>query len=260
MVSRGRHPRDGSGLEGRHVERRKAPRYKRRLGVSFWSQEQPEPKKGFTLNLSHRGVFIATFVPFSVGTWITLELPLGERTIHLEGLVRSSFRVDPALRKIKQSGMGVQLLKTEELIQGVLKPKEDKESDSSDRVDSDAATLGQAGGAGESAMFSVYINTPMDLEEMFDRHIQHGGVYVPTPGVARVKERVGVQFLFDWSPETVIQASGKVVKTFAATGSSKNGGELAGIGIAFSSPGETISHFQQVLATPDLPAADASSP
>ena len=240
------------------MERRKAPRHKKRLSVRFWSAEHPEPKTGFTLNLSHKGAFIATSTPFSVGTWVTIEMPLGKKKIHLESLVRSSIRVDPALRRIKQSGMGVRLLRTEELIQGILSPKQgDSQEETPDRESPDSETAVEDKNNGESQVFSMYIDTPTDLAEIFDRHIQHGGVFVPTNGEAEVEEHVGLQFLFDWSPETVIQATGKVVKTFAAAGSDGHGG-LTGIGVAFTSPDETIDHFRQLLPVPGDPNAGSN--
>jgi len=241
------------------VDRRKSPRYKRRIPTRFWSQEDPKPRRGFTLNISELGIFVATYSPFSVVTLIKLELALDERMIHLEGQVRLAFRVAPELRKVKTSGMGVRLFRTEEIMQGLIRPRQDNhQQEAPDGASSGSGPADRRGDESHPSIFSVHIDTPADLAKVFNRHIRHGGVFVPTPGATDVEELVGVEFLLDWSPETVIQTTGKVVKTFSTVKTPRGEHGLAGIGVAFSSPEETIAQFRQLLSVPESPSAISS--
>ena len=213
------------------------------------------------MNLSESGVFIATNSPCSIGTLITVELPLDDRWVRFEGEVRTTIKVDPMLRQWKQSGMGVRLLSTEERMRQIMRFKSDGDRQSAgDRNHAPPATpASQAGGDG-MAMFSINLDSPLDLAEVFDSHIRHGGIFVPTSAGAERDDPVHLQFLFRWSPETLVQTSGKVVQTFPGRAGAATVDGATGIGVAFSDPQETIAHFRQLLDAPQLPEATAERP
>lgn len=235
------------------MEKRTAPRYKRRLPVEFWSlQESGRRRKGFTINVSETGVFVATNSPLSTGTLIIIELPQGERVLRLEGEVRSAIRVDPALRRLKQSGMGVRLLSTAEKMRAILKPTPVRNTNPpSDENEEESDSMSNNGEGKDSPLYSVYFDSQDHLSSAFDSDIQHGGIFVPTGESNHQDEMVRLEFLFQWSPGTLFQTTGTVVKAYPSNGSSSRVGVEAGLGIAFSDPQETIAHFRQLLDLSD---------
>ena len=235
------------------MEKRKAPRYKRRVSLQFWSpRESGRRRIGFTVNVSETGIFVATNSPFSVGTLIVIELNQGEKALRLEGEVRSAIRVDPVLRKLKQSGMGVRLLSTAEKMRAIIEPTPVGDtSPPSDEKGEDSDSMSNNGESKNSPLYSVYFDSQRHLSSAFDSHIQHGGVFVPTAESSRLEELVRLEFLFHWAPKTLFQTMGTVVKTFPAPGTRPSQGGEAGLGVAFCDPQEAIAHFRQVLDISD---------
>ena len=87
------------------MDKRKVPRFKRRIQLRFWSLDDRNPRKGFTHNVSVAGMFIASTAPFKPGTRIFVEVPSGSEKLVLQAVVRYAARVDPVLQKVKPSGM-----------------------------------------------------------------------------------------------------------------------------------------------------------
>ena len=232
------------------MEKRKRPRFKRRVPLEFWNLESGgSRRRGFTLNISESGLFIATRSPFSVGNLIGIEVAHSERTDRLEGEVRSSIRIDPALRRLKQSGMGVRLLTTEEKMRAIINPGAERRTSSKEKASEERQEPREQDN-GNSPLFPVYIDSPQQLSEVFDQHIRHGGVFVPTATVADVEGLVYLEFLFSWTPKTMFQTTGRVVKKFPDSAENGSAAEVSGLGVAFSDPQGTIDHFRQLLELP----------
>ena len=97
------------------MDKRKTPRFKRRIQLRFWSLDDRNPRKGFTHNVSVAGMFVASSAPFKPGTRIFVEIPTTTEKLVLQAEVRYAARVDPMLQKVKPSGMGIRFLTVEEL-------------------------------------------------------------------------------------------------------------------------------------------------
>lgn len=235
------------------MDKRKTPRFKRRVPLEFWDPEgSGKRRRGFTINVSETGLFIATNSPISVGTLITIELTQVNSTVRLDGEVRSAIRVDPALRRLKQSGMGVRLLTTEEKMRRIIKPGLVKETNPPVKVDDAESTSEDDNGrVKDSPLYSVYIDSTAQLSEVFDSHIRHGGIFVPTSTAADIEQMIRLEFLFRWEPGTVFQTTGTVVKNFSPAEGGERVGGVVGMGVEFSDPPGTIAHFRQLLDLPD---------
>ena len=82
-------------------------RFLRRLRVRFRPLGDPEPKTGYTTNISQTGMFVATIRPLKPGTEVDVEVSNKERSLRLGGVVVHARRVAPVWQKIRPSGMGV---------------------------------------------------------------------------------------------------------------------------------------------------------
>lgn len=231
------------------MQKRIAQRFKRRLQIRFWSLEDKTPKNGFTQDVSIGGMFICTSSPLSTGTRIAVEIPLGSDKIQFHGEVRHAHRVDPVLRMVKISGMGVRLFRVEELMAEVLRLKRAKEGE----PDESDATL-ETGDpkmeetTEELTAFPIYYDSPHDLAKSFSRDIKHGGLFVSTTEPAEKDDQVILEFLFDWDPESTVRVEAQVVKKFVAAEGSATGEQVTGMGVAFSDPAEVIARFSEIVA------------
>jgi Tfp pilus assembly protein PilZ len=227
------------------MQKRVAQRFKRRLQLRFWSLEDKTPRSGFTQDVSVTGMFICTNSPISSGARIAIEVSLGGEKIQLLGEVRHARRVDPVLRMVKTAGMGVRLLKVEEVMSEVLRLKRAVEEE----VEEDELAAETTEETDEElAVFPVYYDSPHDLANTFSRDIKHGGLFVATPEPAERDERVMLEFLFDWDPSHSLRVEAQVVKKFVAAEGSSTGEQVTGMGVAFSQPAEVIAQFGEIVA------------
>lgn len=235
------------------MDKRKFPRYRRRMALRFWSQGDREPRKGFTQNLSIAGMFVSTNAPFKPGTRVFLEIPSGRETLQLQGEVRFAVRVDPALQRVKPSGMGLRLLRTDEVMRELLKLK---------KADPEAPVVEQVSAAVEEPIeespkshaeeaFPFSFSTPHDLITSYERDIKYGGLFVAAREPADQDERVVLEFRFAWDESRTLQVEAQVVKKFAAAEGSVAGEVMSGMGVAFSHPADVMTRFQKVIASLD---------
>lgn len=232
------------------MERRKGPRYKRRIQIDFWSEDDRSPRKGFTQNISLNGLFVTTNAPFKPGTRVFLEIPSGNEQLLLRGEVRYSARVDPALHKVKSSGMGVRLLPVEELMAELLKLKQTAVETISSSKEIDLAEP-EPEPKPTGPVFSVTYQTPRDLAGSYERDIKYGGLFVPAKDPATKDEKVVIEFRFSWDDLRTVQVEATVVKKFAAAEGSVAGEAVSGMGVAFVDPKDVIRQFERIFATLD---------
>lgn len=231
------------------MNKRDARRYKRRLQLKFWNPEDEIVKNGFTLNVSLHGMFICTGSPCKPGVRIVIEISDGNTPVHLQGIVQHAIRVDPALQGVRQSGMGVRLLRTEEIIGALLTAKHDREKDvTEDTAGDEVAEDGLLELADDQRRrFGVTFATPQEFRISFQRDLRFGGLFVATPDLPARDEQVIVEFLFGWNGGTSVVAPAVVVKLFPAVEGLALGDSQSGIGVAFTDPAEALRQFAEVL-------------
>lgn len=234
------------------MERRKGPRFKRRIQIDFWSEDDRNPRKGFTQNISLNGLFVTTNAPFKPGTRVFLEIPSGNDQLLLRGEVRYSARVDPALQKVKSSGMGVRLLPVEDLMAELLKLKQTAVETVPSSKEIDLAET-ESEPEPKGPLFPVTFQTQRDLASSYERDIRYGGLFVPAKEPAIKDETVVIEFRFGWDDLRTVRVAATVVKKFAAAEGSTAGETVSGMGVAFVEPKQVIRQFEQIFATLDEP-------
>ncbi len=234
------------------MDKRRDPRYKRRIQLRFWSLDDRNPRKGFTQNISVSGMFVSTNAPFRPGTRVFLEVPSGQDKLVLQAEVRYSARVDPALQKVKPSGMGVRLIKVEEIMSELLKiqapgakeielVEEDAKAD--EGVDEESGL--------EGTVFEVTFETPHDMANSYERDIKYGGLFVPAVEPAERDEKVVIEFRFSCDTDQLVQVQAQVVSASAPVEGSSGGQGVSGMGVAFSEPADVMTQFSNVFSSLD---------
>ncbi|MEJ2084724.1 MAG: hypothetical protein P8Y44_03485 [Acidobacteriota bacterium] len=250
---------DAPGRADIDMDKREDKRLKRRFQVRFWRLDDPVPKSGFTYNISLTGMFICTNSPFKPGTQIVIEVGREGRKVELHARVMHAARVDPVLQKVKPSGMGVRLMRTEEMMAAVLglnavAEEEDTVEDESVAEPEEAEEL-EATEESEASeeeeeepppLYYLNFVSPRELATSFERDLKFGGIFVPTSRIPD-RDRVVVEFLFDWNDITRIRIPAHVVKRFEAAEGSARGEHVAGIGVAFDDPEGAIEEFLDIV-------------
>lgn len=230
------------------MDKRKDPRYKRRIQLRFWGVDDKSPRKGFTQNISVRGIFVSTASPFRPGNRVFLEIPTGQEKLVLQAEVRYSARVDPALQRVKPSGMGVRLLRVDEIMSEFLKLKAAGIEAPEAPEAADVLAVEEPSGL-EGTIFPITYDSPHQLASSYERDIKYGGLFVAARDPAEQDEKVVLEFRFGWDRDRVVQIQAQVVKRFAAAEGSMAGESVSGMGVAFADPADTIAQFHSVLAT-----------
>ena len=229
------------------MDKRKVPRYKRRIQLRFWSADDKNPRKGFTQNISVMGMFVSTNSPFKPGVRVFLEIPSGQDKLVFQAVVRYSARVDPLLYKVKLSGMGVRLLRVDEVMSELLKLKA-AGVEVTEEPDSPAAEVADEPSGLEGTAFSFTYEKPHDLINSYERDIKYGGLFIASSAPGEQDEKVVIEFRFDWDPAQVVRIQAQVVKRFASAEGSVAGESVSGMGVAFSDPGDVITQFSYVFS------------
>ncbi len=234
------------------MERRAAIRYKRRVQLDFWSRGDRNPRKGFTQNLSVKGLFVSTNAPFKPGTRIFIEVPSGSEKLLLQGEVRYSARVDPLLQKVKPSGMGVRLLGIDELMAELLRIKISSNERAAKPISTgDEVGDSEATDSGDRSVFQVSFDSARDLLTSYERDLKYGGLFVPATHPAAKDEEIVIDFRFGWDESASVRVEAVVVKEFTSAEGSIAGESVAGMGVAFSDPKEALRQFDSVLSKLD---------
>jgi len=237
------------------MENRNSRRLKRRIQVKFWKLNEPVEKSGFTYNVSLTGMFICTNSPFKPKTRIVIQIGKEDNKIEIQGVVRHAARVDPLLQKIKPSGMGVRLLRTEELMAVVLGLERDKsaetEEDDQEAAQQEEDVQTEAVEDQEAAtLYAMNFVSPTELATSFERDLKFGGIFVPTLNLPEGDDVV-IEFLFDWNDNARVRIPAQVVKRFEAAEGTARGEKVTGIGVAFSDPEGAIAEFLDIVESPN---------
>lgn len=231
------------------MQTRTTQRFKRRLQLRFWSLEDNTPRTGFTQDISLTGMFICTSSPFGSRTRIAIEMPVGRGKVQLLGEVRHARRVDPVLRKVNTSGMGIRLLKIEEVMSEVLHLRKALTGVAEEGENAVEIAEPRAQEAIRvRTVFPVSYASAHELARSFQRDLRHGGLFVATPNPAERNQKVRLEFRFDWDPGHRISVEARVVKRFVAAEGSASGERVSGMGVAFSDPAEAIARFSEILS------------
>jgi Tfp pilus assembly protein PilZ len=232
------------------MDKRTVPRYRRRIALHFWSQDDKTPRKGFTQNVSVVGMFVSTNAPFKPGTRIFLEIPSGKDKLVFQAEVRFSARVDLALQRVKPSGMGIRLLRVDEVMGELLKLKAAAVEVIAEKPKPKAAAVASPDELSVPAheVFPISFATPRDLVNSYTRDIKYGGLFIASPEPAEQDEPVVVEFRFAWDESQVIQVQAQVVKKFALAEGSVTGEAVSGMGVAFSDLSDVMTRFAEVIS------------
>lgn len=156
-------------------ERRRTPRHRRRIPVSFRAEGKEVSTSGMTGNLSLSGVFIAAPKVYPRGTRLRLELKRHPEPVVIEGVVAHAHRVPVELSALGTSGMGVRFLPPEDLIApllpGVGSEVETAEAESAE----EPAESGDA-----SRVFRVTFADASAFLDCHRRDLVNGGIFVRT--------------------------------------------------------------------------------
>ncbi len=233
------------------MDKRKNTRLKRRIQVRFWKPDEKVAKSGFTYNVSLTGMFICTNSPLKPGSRVIVEVGKEGNKIELHGQVRHAARVDPLLQKLKPSGMGVRLLRTEEMMAAVLgldREMSDELEENGEETAQEEETTQTEAEEDEKAVpvYSMNFVSPTELATSFERDLKFGGIFVSTESPPE-EDEVVVEFLFDWSDEARVCIPAFVVKRFEAAEGTAMGEKVTGIGVAFSDPEGAIAEFLDII-------------
>ena len=229
------------------MDKRKVPRYKKRIPIQFWSVDDKNPRKGFTQNISVIGMFVATNAPFRPRNRVFLEIPSGQEKLVLQAEVRYSARVDLALRSVIPSGMGVRLLRVDEVMSELLKLKE-AGVEVIERSPMTEAVAAAEPPKLKGPVFPITYDTPHDLATSYERDVKFGGLFIAAAVPADQDEEVIIEFRFAWDPAQIVQVQALVVKRFAAAEGSVLGESVSGMGLAFANPADVMSEFKKVFS------------
>ncbi len=145
----------------------------RRFTVRFWRPGEDRPSLGHTVNLSPRGLFIGTNRPPKSGERVRVEVVDPQKGFVVEGVVAHSHQVAPELQRIREGGMGVRLLSSEELIRALVATPAREAATPQPPSEAPAPPVPAAG-------FTVCFETEEQFLTALRRDIQHGGLFVPT--------------------------------------------------------------------------------
>ncbi len=233
------------------MNRRISVRHPRRVQVAFWKQGDPEHSySGYTSNMSVSGMFICTTNPLARGSRLRIEVLDNERGFIVEGVVTHGMKTPIQLQAFRQSGMGVRMLKVEELIANFL--------DGGVRQQQAMTSQGQMSSVAQAArqspppqpapvaapapppvprppterVFAVHFTATEQFLVAYRREMQNGGLFVPADEPAAQRERVLVRIHLPSADMPPILLPACVVKAYAAE---LNHG-VGGMAVEFENP------------------------
>jgi hypothetical protein len=260
------------------TNRREHPRLPRRIQVRFWRRGKPEETfHGFTSDLSARGAHIVTPTPLGTNSRIRVEMLTEHGGFVAEAVVRRSSRVHRELQAVRSSGMGVRFLGIEELIRELLPaagvPTADAEVPEMPDVPETAGTAPEPAvaaaprspvhpaspapaktGAAPRLEVPVRFQGLDELRQIFERDLQHGGMFLNTSRPAPVGTRIRVALYLPGASSPLL-ADAQVVQVFEPPSprlrTAPN--HASGMGVLFDDPAPVIAKVRPLLPSP--PAA-----
>ena len=168
-------------------ERRRSQRQRRRLDVRFWNDEFEG--RGFTTNVSNKGLLIETSKTLQLGQRFHLEIILPETSFFAEVVVVRRKVYPPQARSMFKPTVGFRFVGIREVVKSILSP--------------DVAAMG--------AGLRVDLSDPARLAEVYERDIKYGGLLVSTPEEPELDSEVVVPLILP-PPHGQIECRGTVVK------------------------------------------------
>ncbi len=241
------------------MERRREPRFARRLQVHFWKHGDDTVYSGFTANISTTGMFIGTASPVKPGSRVRIEVIDEAHGFAVEGVVAHAARVSPLLQKLKTSGMGVRFLPVSELVATLVPPSRPRRGEKETGSGSQEAARGGEGAGPEPSAppaepgaaadtYPVRFSSLPSFLAILKRDIENGGVFVPTTRSAGLHSRVTIELHIPAPIDRVVRAGATVVDLVEALeeeGSAEN--LLAGMAVEFREPDRVIARLHSLI-------------
>jgi len=246
------------------MNRRVSVRHPRRVQVAFWKQGDAEHSySGYTSNMSVSGMFICTTTPLARGSRLRIEVLDNERGFIVEGVVTHGMKTPIQLQAVRQSGMGVRMLRVEELIanfldggvrhqtamssQGAMNsvaPAQRQPAAPAPVPVPQSAPAPAPSSAPADRVFAVHFTAPEQFLVAYRREMQNGGLFVPAEEPAAQRERVMVRIHLPREDMAPILLPACVVQTYAAH---LNHG-VGGMAVEFENPSVAAEKLDGVFA------------
>ncbi len=175
------------GMSRRANERRRSQRQRRRLDVRFWNDELEG--RGFTTNVSNKGLLVETNKTLRIGQRFHLEIILPETSFYAEAVVVRRKVYPPQARSMFKPTVGLRFVGMRELVKSI----------------SSIVAAATDGG------LRVDLSDPARLAEVYERDIRHGGLLVSTSEEPEVDSEVTFPLILP-PPHGQIECRGTVVK------------------------------------------------
>jgi hypothetical protein len=264
--------------------RRQNRRWPRRVQVRFWRPEQPaQVFQGFTSDVSETGAFIVTGTPIGTDARIRVELLTDHGGIVTEAEVRRSHRVQRELQSMKSCGMGVRFLGIAELMHELLPHAEVMAENTNGRRDdrvtaeidlyaertisaeSIVAAANAAAGTSEPTAPAMMPYPPPagtaplrelpvrfrgveDLRLIYERDLQHGGLFVASVAPPAAGSRVRLALYLPGAAEPVLAEAQVVHVSEPEAPSVRSRNLLTGMGVLFDDPERVLARIRPLLA------------
>ncbi|MEO8504145.1 MAG: PilZ domain-containing protein [Acidobacteriota bacterium] len=257
------------------MNRRQSVRHPRRVQVAFWKPgETAHSFSGYTTNISVTGMFIGTNTPLARGSRVRIEVLDQQRGFLVEAVVTHSIKAPQQLQAVRQSGMGVRLLKVEELIAnfleggirqqvavthqtlvsnvaGAIRRAEETAPRPSAPPPSAAPPAPPAPAPKvEERIFRLHFTAPEQFLVAFRREMQNGGLFVPAEDPAGAKSKILVEIHLPREGMMPLLLPAVVTKSYS---SQLNHG-IAGMAVEFEPVDLALAQLEKVFAILRNPA------
>ncbi len=220
------------------MNRRQSQRYARRVQVAFWKQgDAGRSFSGYTTNMSVSGMFVSTNTPLGRGNRLRIEVLDPERGFLVEGVVTHAVKTPQQLQAVRLSGMGVRLLKVEELIanflDGGIRHQHAMTTQSAMSAVASVSTaraqerqppapaspepmpVAPVAPAPQVPVYPIYFTASEQFLVTYRREMQNGGLFVPAGAPAQPKARVLVELHFPGETMAPLRLPALVAQSYA---------------------------------------------
>ncbi len=245
------------------MERRKRPRFARRLQVHFRKHGDDTVYSGFTANISTSGMFIGTASPLRPGSRVRVEVIDEAHGFAIEGMVAHAARVSPLLQKLKTSGMGVRFLPVSELVATLVPPSHplrardaapdepaagDRGAAEAARKELDSAAADPAVPLAAGDTYPLRFSSLPSFLAILQRDIENGGVFVPTSKPAELHSRITIELDIPPPIDRRVRAGAVVVHVVEPVeGEDEAENLLAGMAVEFRDPERVVGRIHSLI-------------
>ncbi len=174
-------------MSTRENDRRRSQRQRRRLDVRFWNDEVE--CRGFTTNVSNKGMLIETTKTLPLGLRLHLEILLDGTSFFAEGVVVRRKSYPPQARSMFKPTVGVRFVSLREVVRSIM-AGEPESADGTLKVD---------------------LSDPARLKQVYERDIKYGGLLVHTRQRPELHSEVRITMVLP-RPHAPVECCGSVVK------------------------------------------------